>query len=223
MYQFLLVFLLFLIYSFLGWLVDICGNYIDVKEFKNRGLLIGPYCPIYGVASIFMLQFLSKYQNDIIVLFVMSVLVCSVIEYLTSYIMEKLFHARWWDYSKIPFNINGRICIPYSIIFGVLSLLLVEFINPFIVNMLITIPKIALITGGIILFILFAIDVIVSFSIINKLKITADNIRKDKTEEITKKVREVLSKKSILFRRLLNAFPDFEALGKKVKSIFTKG
>lgn len=223
MYQFLLVFLLFLIYSFLGWLVDICGNYIDVKEFKNRGFLIGPYCPIYGVASIFMLQFLSKYQNDIIVLFVMSVLVCSVIEYLTSYIMEKLFHARWWDYSKIPFNINGRICIPYSIIFGVLSLLLVEFINPFIVNMLITIPKIALITGGIILFILFAIDVIVSFSIINKLKITADNIRKDKTEEITKKVREVLSKKSILFRRLLNAFPDFEALGKKVKSIFTKG
>lgn len=223
MYQFLLVFLLFLIYSFLGWLVDICGNYIDVKKFKNRGFLIGPYCPIYGVASIFMLQFLSKYQNDVIVLFVMSVLVCSVIEYLTSYIMEKLFHARWWDYSKIPFNINGRICIPYSIIFGVLSLLLVEFINPFIVNMLITIPKIALITGGIILFILFAIDVIVSFSIINKLKITADNIRKDKTEEITKKVREVLSKKSILFRRLLNAFPDFEALGKKVKSIFTKG
>ncbi len=223
MYQFLLVFLLFLIYSFLGWLVDICGNYIDVKEFKNRGFLIGPYCPIYGVASIFMLYFLSKYQNDIIVLFVMSVLVCSVIEYFTSYIMEKLFHARWWDYSKIPFNINGRICIPYSIIFGVLSLLLVEFINPFVVNILITIPKIALITGGIILFILFAVDVIVSFSIINKLKITADNIRKDKTEEITKKVREVLSKKSILFRRLLNAFPDFEALGKKVKSIFTKG
>ena len=222
MYNFIYVFMLFLIYSIIGWVVDIIGYFLDKHSFKNRGFLIGPYCPIYGVSSIFMIYCLGQYKNDPVVLFVMSVLICSIMEYLTSYIMEKLFHARWWDYTHLPFNINGRVCLRNSMMFGVLSLLLIKFINPFFDILLSTISHSILIIIGLLFLCIFILDICVSFNIINKLKITTDNIRKDNTEEITKEVRDVLTKKSALSRRLIGAFPNFEAIGKKVTKLFDK-
>ena len=131
MYIFLLYFALFLIYSFLGWVIEVASCSKIQKKFVDRGFLIGPYCPIYGTAALIIILLLKKYENDLAVLFVMSIVVCSVIEYVTSYIMEKLFKTRWWNYSDKPFNINGRICLSNSFLFGFLGVLLVYFINPF--------------------------------------------------------------------------------------------
>lgn len=217
MYNFLMYFSLFLIYSFIGWIVDIIGDYLQNERIVNRGFLIGPYCPIYGTGALLIIIILSKYSNDLLVLFIMSVLVCSILEYLTSYVMEKLFHTRWWDYKTMSFNINGRVCLSNSIIFGLLGVLLVYFINPFIYNLIIKIPNVLFVIILGILFLIFITDVIISFNIITKIKVTADNLRKDSTEEISKKVREILSNKSILSRRLVNAFPDFTSISKKVK------
>ena len=99
--------LLFFIYSNAGWLMEVIGKLIEKKKFINRGFLIGPYCPIYGHGAILITILLEKYTNDPIALFIMGVVICSILEYLTSYFMEKIFHARWWDYSRYKFNINA--------------------------------------------------------------------------------------------------------------------
>ena len=88
-----------------GWFIEIINGLIQTKKFVNRGFLIGPYCPIYGVGGILITLLLSKYYDDPIVLFFMGIAVCGILEYLTSYIMEKFFKARWWDYSKRKFRL----------------------------------------------------------------------------------------------------------------------
>ena len=98
-------FILFIIYAMIGWCIEIINGLIQTKKFVNRGFLIGPYCPIYGVGGILITLLLSKYYDDPIVLFFMGIAVCGILEYLTSYIMEKFFKARWWDYSKRKFRL----------------------------------------------------------------------------------------------------------------------
>ena len=125
-------FLLFLVYSFVGWLIEV-GLYLkEYKKFVNRGFLLGPYLPLYGCGALLMVFFLRKYSGDIIILFCMSTLICSVLEYMTSYIMEKIFRARWWDYSTRKFNIEGRVCLKFALCFGFGGVIVVPFVNPFL-------------------------------------------------------------------------------------------
>ena len=114
-------FLLFIIYSIIGWILEIIFAFINLKKFVNRGFLIGPYCPIYGAGCLLLTILLSKYAEDTIVLFALSIIICSILEYLTSWIMEKIFKLRWWDYSDMKFNINGRICLETMIPFGIIG------------------------------------------------------------------------------------------------------
>ena len=125
MHNFQIYFLLFLTYSCLGWIMEVIVTYPDTKKFVNRGFLIGPYCPIYGYCSIAMILLLNNVKSNIL-LFLLCIIVCSIGEYATSYIMEKMFHARWWDYSKHKFNLNGRICLSNCLAFGVLGFLLIK-------------------------------------------------------------------------------------------------
>ena len=105
-----LLVVLFITYSIIGWVIEEIDILILQKKVVNRGFLIGPYCPIYGFGSLFIILFLNKYLDDPIVLFFMTMISCGILEYLTSFIMEKIFKTRWWDYSDEKFNINGRIC-----------------------------------------------------------------------------------------------------------------
>ena len=130
METFFYYFILFIFYSFCGWCIEEVVCSIAAKKIANRGFLIGPYCPIYGYASIFMILLLNRYNDDMFALFIMSAVLCTVLEYLTSLAMEKLFHARWWDYSNRKFNINGRVCLLNSLLFGVMSLIAVHFVHP---------------------------------------------------------------------------------------------
>ena len=124
-------FLLFIIYSFMGWIMEIIDNIIVKHKIVNRGFLLGPYCPIYGFGCLSLIFFLSNYKSDPIILFFMAIVICSILEYSTSYIMEKLFKLRWWDYTDKKFNINGRICAETMIPFGLLGTLVICIINPF--------------------------------------------------------------------------------------------
>jgi len=127
-----IIFLLFIFYSFLGWLMEVTCKLIQYKRFINRGFLMGPICPIYGHGAIIMLILLKDFASNPFILFVMSMLVCTTLEYLTSYFMEKLFSARWWDYSNKKFNINGRVCIAFSFFWGVLAIYLMSHLNPLV-------------------------------------------------------------------------------------------
>lgn len=210
----IIYFLLFIIYSFLGWIMESIVSGIGSKKIINRGFLIGPYIPIYGTGALSIIILLRPYHNDFLVLFVMSIIVCSIIEYITSYLMEKIFKARWWDYSHIPFNINGRICLLFSIAFGFMGSIIV-FLNKYLYTYISNIPNIFALILFIILFIIFIADVIISFNIINKIKLSAYNLKKDYSEEITEKVKKILESKSVLFKRLLQAFPNIKWLKRK--------
>lgn len=124
-------FLLFIIYAVIGWCMEVICKLIQYKKFVDRGFLIGPYCPIYGVGALLITFFLNKYVQDPVVLFVMAIVVCGILEYLTSYFMEKIYHARWWDYSRKKFNINGRICLSNLIAFGILGMFIMYISNHF--------------------------------------------------------------------------------------------
>ena len=140
----------------------------------------------------------------------MAMLICSVLEYFTSYLLEKIFKARWWDYSDRKYNINGRICLETLIPFGILGLIIVNIINPFFTNILNKISYPVLLTIVIILSVIYIADNIISFFIIKSIRNEIKSAEKDYTEAITKRVREIISQKNYLHRRLLKAFPDIK-------------
>lgn len=216
-YKLCFIFLLFIIYSIIGWLMETSFNTIVTKKFTNRGFFMGPYCPIYGVGVILILFLLRRYQNEPFVLFVMAIIICSFLEYITSWFMEKLFKNRWWDYSDRKFNINGRICLEIAIPFGLIGMFVFYGLNPFIINVVSLIPKSALIVISIILFVIFLIDMIISLNIIVKIENISNNRKMDSTEKITKKVREAITNKNILQRRLINAFPRMKMKKKRIE------
>lgn len=124
------LFLLLMAYSFLGW----CGEMVycslgQGKLCEKRGFLNGPLCPIYGHGALLVLAALGGSTNPLVT-FAAGAVLTSAVEYVTSYLMEKLFHMRWWDYSQYKFHLNGRICLLNSTLFGLASVFLCHFANP---------------------------------------------------------------------------------------------
>lgn len=214
-------FLLFMIYSFFGWVMEMIVCSIYDKKVVNRGFLIGPYCPIYGCGCILIISLLFKYRSDPITLVIMAILICGLLEYFTSYIMEKLFKARWWDYSNKRFNINGRICLETLVAFGGLALLLTYIINPFFVGIIDGFSNVLLIVLAMILLVIFIVDMSISLKVISGFKKVARSVNKDNTEEITKKVKELLLERNWLYKRLVGAF-DFKASERLLKELHKK-
>lgn len=201
--------LLFLIYSFIGWLIEVIGKLIEKHKFVNRGFLIGPICPIYGHGCILMILTLSRYKDNPLTLFIYAIFICSLLEYFTSYFMEKIFKARWWDYSTKRFNLNGRICAETMIPFGILGTLVICVINPIFEYLLNLFNFETIKITAIVLFIIYIIDYTISLIIMFGFKGTLKTVEKDGTEEITKKVKKILINKNVLYKRLVEAFPNF--------------
>lgn len=131
LYNLHLYFLWFVIYSVIGWIYESIYCSIDNKRWINRGFLNSPYCPIYGSGAILNILLLDKSMHPVVI-FLLSALLTGVLEYLTSYFMELFFDARWWDYSDKRFHINGRVFLLGIIAFGSFSLLLIEYLHPFV-------------------------------------------------------------------------------------------
>jgi len=140
----------FFIYSFLGWILEtIYVSYLE-RRFVNRGFMNGSYCPIYGVGMCFILLLFSPYSDHYALVFFGGLFLATALEYFTGWILETLFGARWWDYSKHRFNLKGRISLTNSIIWGLLILATVEVIQPQVERFVLSIPQaagIAVISG----------------------------------------------------------------------------
>ena len=210
--------ILFFAFSFLGWLMEVMMVIFKERKIVNRGFLIGPCCPIYGFGGLIMTLLLQNIKNNPILLFLLSLLICSVLEYETSYVMEKLFHARWWDYSNRKFNINGRICLTNMIAFGLLGCLIIYILDPIYFEKIKYLSTQVLNIICIILLALFLMDSIFSVKIIKNIKLIKKNM-KDNTEEITRRVKEILIEKSALTRRIVEAFPNMMVIKEKIKRI----
>lgn len=216
--------LFFFVYSFLGWCLEVICKLITEKRFINRGILIGPICPIYGYGVLIMTLFFRKYLNNPITLFILIIVSCSILEYFTSYFLEKVYHTRWWDYSTKKFNINGRICLETMIPFAILGLLIMNYMNPIVFNLLNILPNYLIYILSTIFLITYIIDNIISCKIIYNIQKLSKEIqskqiiKKDDTERITRLVRKQIEKSmKLLDRRLIHAFPHLEMLKFKKK------
>lgn len=217
MYQLCIYIILFFLYSFCGWILEVGCKLISDHKFINRGFLIGPYCPIYGWGAILITLLLKKYMNDIFTLFIMAMLICSILEYATSYFLEKMFKTRWWDYSSYRFNINGRICLETLIPFGLFGLFIMFVINPFFFALIQQIPIFLLYIISLVLIIIMLLDTIISYGILSSFKNISSNIRTDSTEKITALVKKEIIKRNRYYqKRLFQAFP-------KLKVLYSKG
>ena len=210
-------FLYFIIYSFIGWLMEVVLKSKDEHKFVNRGFLIGPICPIYGFGVLLIILLVGNSKSDLLAVFLKSILVCSVLEYSTSYFMEKLFHARWWDYSKNKYNINGRICLETMLPFGILSTIVIYVVHPLVIKFVSLFSNTLLIILTILFGILFIVDNIVSFNVMFNIKKEFHKIKKDNTDYIKGKVSKWLEENTYLYKRIRYAFPNF-----KIKNIIKK-
>ena len=210
-------FLYFIIYSFIGWLMEVVLKSKDEHKFVNRGFLIGPICPIYGFGVLLIILLVGNSKSDLLAVFLKSILVCSVLEYFTSYFMEKLFHARWWDYSKNKYNINGRICLETMLPFGILSTIVIYVVHPLVIKFVSLFSNTLLIILTILFGILFIVDNIVSFNVMFNIKKEFHKIKKDNTDYIKGKVSKWLEENTYLYKRIRHAFPNF-----KIKNIIKK-
>ncbi|MFD1319247.1 putative ABC transporter permease [Loigolactobacillus zhaoyuanensis] len=133
--QFSLWVLYFFAYAFVGWLWESAYVSVRKRHWVNSGFLIGPIIPVYGFSMAAVLAVIEPFENNLVVLYLLSALLVTLIEYVTSWLMEQLFHARWWDYSDVPLNINGRVAIPISLFWGVGVVLIVKFIQPLVAHL----------------------------------------------------------------------------------------
>ena len=200
-------FLIFIVYSIVGWLLEITVGLLQKHRFVNRGFLIGPICPIYGTGALLITFCLSPLHNPIVIFFA-SVLICATLEYSTSVIMEKLFHVRWWDYSDRPFNLNGRICLEALIVFGIGGTLVTLFFSPTLYHVLSNLPDVALYTIALIFVVALLTDAFLSLYLIKDFRVTVGIAAKDATIEISERVHDLIMTKGKLSRRLLKAFPN---------------
>lgn len=123
--------LYFLLFSFLGWVLETFYSIYELGHFTNRGFLYGPLCPIYGWGALILIMFFTKYKGKSLKLFIFAAIIFSVFEYAVSYSMDALFATKWWDYSNEFFNLNGRISIFYSFVWGIAAILFINNIYPF--------------------------------------------------------------------------------------------
>ena len=165
------IFLLFMFYSFFGYIVEIISCTLhDKKLVLNRGFFLGPYLPIYGICCLLMGSFIIRYKSDLVTVFVMSAFVCTTVEYITSYVLEKIFKARWWDYSDRRFNIEGRVCLFNAFLFGIGGVFFTYILNPVVVSIVDKLPILALRIVAVILMFFFLVMLLLLLELFIKLK-----------------------------------------------------
>lgn len=160
------IFWMFIIYAFIGWIAEVGFAALKTGTFVNRGFLNGPYCPIYGIGMLGVIVCLYPIKENVILLFFGAMVLTSLIEYLTGLILEKVFHNKWWDYSDMPFNIQGYICLMFSVIWGFACTFVVKIIHPAIYKLILLIPQMVSKVCIILLMVLFAVDIAATVSTI---------------------------------------------------------
>lgn len=208
---------IFILYSFLGWLLEVITVIIKDGKFVNRGVTNGPVCTVYGFAAI-IITIVTNTAPSLLEIFISGIIYGSGLELIAGKILERINKNKWWDYSNKKFNLDGYICLRYSLLWGILSLLLVKICNPIFIFLF---EKLSLFLRGIIIFILLGIiiiDLITSF-------VTLKSIKENKIENITNSFGNIILK--YILKRLDKAYPNSKiskkSNHKKNTQIFAKG
>lgn len=182
LYRFLWI---FFIYAFLGWCTEVSYAALVTGKFVNRGFLNGPVCPVYGFGVVIVLAGLAPLEENLLLLFLGSVALTSSLEWLTGFVLEKLFHQRWWDYSDQPFNLSGYVCLRFSVAWGFACLFVLKLLHPTVLLFIRLIPRplglaLLVLLGGV-----MAVDLTATVSSIVKL-----NRRLEQIDELAARIKE---------------------------------
>ena len=209
-------FFFFLLYSMLGWVYETALCSVRQRSFVNRGFLNGPYCPIYGVGAVLFLYLLGGEKNALLI-FVFGSVIATAVEYFTSFVMEKTFGARWWDYSAFKLNLNGRVCLGASAVFGAFAVVLIKILHPFVIRMTNTIPAVIFHFVNAVAAITFICDLAFtlrgSHSLTKRLRDITEKLTSALSENEQDKAKNTLfdSSFSRQHKRLLRAFPNMRS------------
>ncbi len=206
--------LLFFVFSCIGWMMEVALKYIQYHRFINRGFLIGPYCPIYGwgvVTVTVLVGGILGREGTVFEIFWAGFALCGILEYFTSWYMEKQFHARWWDYSNKPMNLHGRIWIGNLLLFGAASMLTVCWIDPIFYSLVERLSPFWLHTTALCIILLLIADYTASHVLMEIVRKEIDAQKGDNTEEISARIHVLLRDRNLLLRRIEQAYPDLRS------------
>ena len=203
--------LIFFAFSIVGWCIEVTLKYFEFGRFINRGFLTGPWLPIYGSGAVLCtvgVQGLAPLESGYGTTFVICFVLCGTLEYMTSFVMEKRFHARWWDYSKKPMNLHGRVWIGNLVLFGLGGVLIVHVFDPLLYRLfaLISLPVREL--TALVLSAVITADFVMSHFVLKLVKTGVEQSQADNTEQISREVRLLLSDRSVFYRRFADAYPE---------------
>ncbi|GFN36578.1 putative ABC transporter permease [Tepidimicrobium xylanilyticum] len=221
------LFLYFTVYSFMGWIMETAFASITQKKFINRGFLIGPFTPIYGFGAIMIIQsstwignMFGNYYISLLMCIVISTLLVTALEFITGYALEKVFNAKWWDYSNNMMNLKGYICLSYSLLWGLLAFLLIQVVHPLITQFIYLIPVSAKRYITALLAVYFLVDTyksVISTLNLRKAIINHANLSESKYKDIIIKYKRIF----LAFPRLLISIES--VLSREVRSILNGG
>lgn len=212
---------LFFVFSVLGWIIEVSLKFIDFGRFVNRGFLIGPYCPIYGLGSVLIILVTQNFQeqeHSLAFVFLVSLLVCGLVEYLVSYFLEAHYHARWWDYSNRPMNLNGRIWVGNLVLFGLGGLAIDRVFKPWIMDGLALMPPVWKQGLALCIVLVMLVDLLMSYFVMKLVKVNVEGSKADNTQEIRQEMKILVTNKNILYRRFINAYPDVKYRTDRIKA-----
>lgn len=212
---------IFFIFSVIGWLIEVSLKSIQFHRFINRGFLVGPYCPIYGLGALLIVmsnEWIGRYDSSNAIIFLNSVLICGFVEYFVSYFLEKFYHARWWDYTNRPMNLHGRIWIGNLILFGLGGLAIVNIFNPLFLSLFHELDLRYREIIGIFIGVLMLSDYIISYFVMNLIKLNIEKSKSDNTDDIKNEIRLLVKDKNVLYNRFINAYPDVKYRTDKIKN-----
>ncbi len=214
----------FIVYSFVGWLIEIVYMTLELGYFENRGMLSGPVCPIYGFGMVLIIICLTPFIHSALLIFLVSMVLCTTLELAVGLLLEHAFSGRWWDYSNEKFNFKGLICLKVSILWGLGCLLIMRIVQPTITKILGYIPLKAGKIGITVVMLLIIADAVIAIltvvhlnrrlrrldEISRRLRIAADAIGENLSDEVLDlkaTYNKLLEKKDLAAERLIKAFP----------------
>lgn len=189
----------FILYSFIGWAIESVYKSILQKKWVNSGFLNGPFCPIYGVGALIMFGCLKDLRDNIILVFIVGFIVLSIWEYIVGWFLEKIFHTKYWDYTENKLNIKGRVCLFNSTVWGVLSVLFIHFLHPYVEKKIDMIPENILI---------IVVSILLAYIVGDTIQSVVRTKNLDKRLEKLKQLNETIKEKISELNNIKIAKPD---------------
>ncbi|MDY4413088.1 MAG: hypothetical protein SPE43_01740 [Ruminococcus sp.] len=219
----------FFIYAFLGWCTEVIYACVNSGKFVNRGFLNGPYCPIYGFGVVAVVMCIYPVKDNLPVLFFGSVILTTALEFVTGFILEKIFNEKWWDYSDEHFNIKGYICLKFSLMWGLACIIVVRVIHPIIIKFVDFVPRligiiiISVLSAGILSDIIITVLAIMKIKknirLIQSISDEMRNISDFTGEKIYDKVSTIMEKNEEYKEKISEKCQHLEEIKEKYKNI----